>query len=135
MNSVAPKLLLLALLAGFAPSPSPADARLVGLDSPKRVPGSFFVVFKTGPELAAVARTGPAAPKVLPQVFPTSKDSARRLAEALCEQVHGQLAGLSYGSSYAAFGVHDASDTLVRAILAKDPRIAEIGANFPIHED
>jgi hypothetical protein len=135
MNSVAPKLLLLAFLAVFAPSPSPADARLLGLDSPNRVPGSFFVVFKTGPELAAVTRTGPAAPKVLPQVFPTSDDSTRRLAEALCEQIHGHLAGLSYGPSYAAFGVHDASDSLVRDILAKDPRIAEIGANFRIHEE
>jgi hypothetical protein len=134
MNSGAPRLLLLVSLAIFAPSPSPADARLLGLDSPNRVPGSFFVVFKTGPELVAVARTGPAAPKVLPQVFPTSKDSDLRLAEALCEQIHGQLEGLSYSPSSAAFVVRRASDTLVHDILAKDPRIAEIGANFPIHD-
>jgi hypothetical protein len=89
MNSVAPRLLFLVSLAVFAPSPAPADARLLGLDSPNRVPGSFFVVFKTGPELAAVTRTGPAAPKILPQLYPTSEDSARRLAEALCEQIHG----------------------------------------------
>jgi hypothetical protein len=135
VNSAAPKLLFLALLSIFPPSPSPADATLSGLDSPDRVPGSFVVFFKTGVELAALVRYGPVGAKVLPRVLPTSEGSARRLAEALCKRVHGKMRDLGYGSSYTRFVVDNASETLVREILAKDPRIAQIRALEPVVMD
>jgi hypothetical protein len=125
----------LAVILALHSSESAADARLLGFDSQHRVPGSFYVVFKTDSELASIPRTGPNAPKVLPHLNPTSKEAVWRLASALCAQIHAELAGVNYVPPHAAFITRGASDAAVREVLAKDPRIAEIGANFPIYED
>jgi hypothetical protein len=42
---------------------------------------------------------------------------------------------LGYGSSYTRFVVDNASETLVREILTKDPRIAQIRALEPVVMD
>lgn len=127
------KALLVTGLLTAVPISTLADAKLLGLDSPTRIRGSFFVVFKSGADLASVAHAGPIAPTLLPQLVPTSEYAARRLAVALCDQIHAEFVGFSYYPGYAAFIVHKASDSAVRDVLAKDPRISEIGANFPVH--
>jgi hypothetical protein len=134
MTRLVLNLALLALVPVLAlqSSKSAADATLSNFDSQHRAPGSFYVIFKTPAELAAMPRTGPKAPKVLSQVVPTSKDAVWRLAAALCAQIHAQLAGINYVPSHAAFITRGASDAAMREVLGKDPRIAEISANIEI---
>lgn len=134
MTSAVKRSALLALVVVLYSTRLVADARLVGFDSPDRSSGSFYVVFKSGAELAAVPRTGPGAPQILPWVFPTSDGSAIRIAEALCSRIQARLSGVTYSPSHAAFVVRNASDAAIREVLARDPRIAEIGANMKIRE-
>jgi hypothetical protein len=125
-------LIALTLSAGVAHS----DAKLVGLDSKKRIPGSFFVVFKGGSDLTMIPVDGQGAPAVLPKVQPISRDSASILATALCATISARLTGVTFfDSGYAAFTVSDGSDEAVRSMLAKDPRIAEIDATFTVIDD
>jgi hypothetical protein len=111
------------------------DVPVVGIDSSQRVVGSLYVTFKSPSELAALQATGPGAPSVLPGVLPLSTDSTKRLVAALCRQMHAKLCDFLYfkGSpDFAGFIVHDAPDDAIRNFLAKDPRVAGIGANFPL---
>ena len=118
--------------AASSASKSAADAKLSNFDSQHRAPGSFYVIFKTPAELAVIPRTGPNAPKVLPQLALTSMDAAWHLAAALCIQIHAQLAGVNYVPPHVAFITRGASDAAMREVLAKDPRIAEISANIEV---
>jgi hypothetical protein len=124
--------LALVVILALQSSNSAADAKLSNFESQHRAPGSFYVIFKTDAELAAIPRTGPKAPKVFPQVTPTSKDAVWRLAAALCTEIHAQLAGINYVPPHAAFITRGASDAAMREVLAKDPRIAEISANIEV---
>jgi hypothetical protein len=121
------------VVVALSPGSSLADARLSGFDSLHRVPGSFYIEFKTGPDLALVPHTGPKAPNVLPHLTPTSKEAVWRLARALCAEIHARLVGINYVLPSAAFITAGASDAAVREVLAKDPRIAEISANIETH--
>ena len=128
-----PALLALVVILALQSSKSAADAKLSNFDSQHRAPGSFYVIFKTDAELAVIPHTGAKAPKVLPQVTPTSKDAVWRLAAALCAQIQAQLAGINYVPPHVAFITRGASDAAMREVLAKDPRIAEISANIEVH--
>jgi len=90
-----------------------ADALLNNLDAQHRSAGSFYVVFKPAAQLATVPGTGPGAPKVLPDVLPTSKEGTWRLAAALCAQINAHLAGINYVPPHVAFMLRDASDDAV----------------------
>lgn len=125
---------LCVLVVSLAPLLSYADAEPLGIDSPQRVRGSFFVTFKPAVALEAIPDSGEGAPLVSPTLRPVSAESTRLLAEALCKHMHAKLAQAFYFPSpkgaAAGFAVHDASDDEVRRFLAKDPRVARIGANF-----
>jgi len=126
-----PVLLMAALMLAASYSTwTLADATLANFDSTHRSPGSFYVIFKKEADLASVARTGPDAPKVLPELLPTSKETTWRLATALCAEINAGLAGINFNPPHVAFITRDASDDAIRNILAKDPRIAVISANI-----
>ena len=132
-GSTLPGLLFLVFALAYS-AVSVADATLVGIESSRRVPGSFLVIFKSAWDLEAAPRTGLGAPTVLPDLLPVSEYSTRMLAEALCNHIHARVRNVSYWPPYAAFWVEGAQDVAVREFLAKDPRIAEIEANFYVSD-
>jgi hypothetical protein len=131
---VTPWKLVCLLVLILRPLLSYADAEVLGIDSPQRVHGSFFVRFKAALDLEAIPNSGVGAPLILPTLRPLSAESTQLLAEALCKHMHATLAGAFYfpgpAGAAAGFIVHDAPDDEVRQFLATDPRVAQIGANF-----
>lgn len=110
-------------------------ARLLNFDSPSRVAGRYIVVFKNSAELADVPRSGRGAPKVLPDVVPTSKASIERLAAALAAQTGGTVYQVFSEPSLMGFWLVGASDADIRSILVVDPRIAHIEAELDFKLD
>jgi hypothetical protein len=100
------------------------------MDSPHRSLGSFWITFKTSAELDNLSRSELNSVRVLPGVVPTDRDTLGRLAIALAVEVGGSVEGYFYSREGSTFSIKDASDSAVIGILAKDPRLASIGANI-----
>jgi hypothetical protein len=96
-------------------------ARLLNLDSSIRIPGRYFVRFKSEDKLSTIARSGSGAPTILPHVLPTSDESVRVLALALAESVVGVVRRVLSGKM-KAFVIDEVSKDAIKR-LAKDPRI------------
>jgi hypothetical protein len=128
------RLLLSIVLMSTLVSVAAADARLLHFDMPasERIPGHYYVLFKTEPELRqlprlfADPRSGVKKPRVLPDIRPTTAQTSRALAEALAVSVHGRVLP-PYESPYEGrqgFWIK-LPDNMV-SILAKDPRIESL---------
>jgi len=118
-----------------------ADAKLLHFDTPasERVPGQYYVLFKTEqelrqlPSLLAEPKSGVKKPRVLPDNLPTTTQTSRALAEALAASVHGRVIP-PYESPYEGrqgFWIELPENML--SVLAKDPRIESLERNAIAH--
>lgn len=118
-----------------------ADAKLLHFDTPasERVPGQYYVLFKTKqelrqlPNLFADPRSGIKKPKILPNNLPTTTQAGRALAEALAASVHGHVLP-PYECPYEGrqgFFIKLPENMVM--ILAKDPRIESLEPNVFLH--
>lgn len=111
---------------------SPSSARLENLDSQTRVPGQHYIMFKLPAALACIGTSQLSSLRVLPRVMPDSPQAYRRLAHGLARSIHATVTRV-WDSLPAGFDIGDATDGGVE-MLARDPRIALIGANLTIKE-
>jgi hypothetical protein len=102
-----------------------ADAPLLNMDSPRRVPGEYYVEFKPAAELNRIPRSGAGAPRILPDTRPVSTADLDKLAKALSKSVKAELMELAPGSPRNGFAIRGVTVGGLRE-LAKDPRIAFI---------
>ena len=68
-------------------------APVYGLKSPSRVPGEYFVSFKTSQELAAISPEQ-LATSICPSVRPTAPQQAQKLATCLADNVGATNIGI-----------------------------------------
>lgn len=114
---------VLALLCYASSQAALSDAKLLNFDAPHRVAGEYYIVFKLGAALAAIPRSGPGSPVLLPNVEPTGETQVRQLATALAKSIGARVGGVIISKAQMAFIIGGASEQKVRDILAKDPRI------------
>jgi hypothetical protein len=135
------QLLAWVVLIGACTPEAHADAQLLHFDTPasERVPGQYYVLFKTEqelrqlPSLFADPRSGVKKPRVLPDNLPTTTQTSRALAEALAASVHGHVLP-PYECPYEGrqgFWIK-LPENMVMA-LAKDPRIESLEPDVIAH--
>jgi len=100
-----------------------SDAKLLNFDAPHRVAGEYYIVFKRSAALAAIPRSGPGAPVLLPNVEPKGETQVRQLATALAKSIDARVGGVILSKAQVAFIIAGASEQKIRDVLAKDPRI------------
>ena len=136
---------LAAVLSGIARAsiettvPAPVGARLVGLDLPGRIAGSFFVILKSDADLSAFDTASPTTSTsakaaalpgqndVEPVEAPTPPTSVPDLVQRFGTDLANRMPGATLFSAYAvgdykAVVIHGASDNLIKSIAANDPR-------------
>ncbi len=135
------QLLASGVLIGAGTPEAHADAKLLHFDRPanERVPGQYYVLFKTEqelrqlPSLFADPRSGIKKPKILPENLPTTTQTSRTLAEALAASVHGHVVP-PYESPYEGrqgFWIKLPENMVM--MLAKDPRIESLEPDAIVH--
>jgi hypothetical protein len=129
------------VLIGVGTPEAHADAKLLHFDTPasERVPGQYYVLFKTEqelrqlPSLFADPRSGVKKPRVLPDNLPTTTQTSRALAEALAASVHGHVLP-PYECPYEGrqgFWIKLPENMVM--LLAKDPRIESLEPDAIVH--
>lgn len=105
----------------------------------ERVPGQYYVLFKTEQELRQLprlftdTRSGVKRPTVSPDNLPTTAQTSRALAEALAASVHGRVIP-PYECPYEGrqgFWIEVPENMVIT--LAKDPRIESLEPSPIVH--
>ena len=129
------------LLSVTLASTARADAKVFARPDSERIPGQYFVLFKSPEELLKLPRlyadvtSGVKKPHVLPDTLPIARVDSRALAGALTKSVHGRVLP-PYESPYEnrqGFWI-ELPERMV-SVLAKDPRIESIEPNAISHLD
>lgn len=116
--------LLVGMTLAVLPALALGSAPVYGLKDPSRVPGQYFVSFKTSQELAA---TSPQqlATSSCPSLQPTDAQQAQKLATCLADKVGALNIGVLHIGKREVAVVKGLSDSGV-SILANDPRVNSI---------
>jgi subtilisin family serine protease len=136
--------------AATAPAPG-LGAELVGLDLPGRFPGSFLIVVKPDADLSLYVnfippRPAPSGKSLQSSVggdlplagdtpAPSTSDLVQRLGDDLVSKMpNSRLQTAFVAGDYRALLIEGASDDDIKQVVAQDPRILRVGANFPVRE-
>lgn len=115
---------LIGMTLTVLPALALASAPVYGLKSPSRVPGKYFVSFKTSQELAATSPEQLAS-SICPSLQPTDPQQAQKLATCLADKVGATNTGVLRIDKREVAVVKGLSDSGV-SILANDPRVSSI---------
>jgi hypothetical protein len=109
-----------------------APAKLENLQNPNAIPGHYEVTFRTSAELACMTRAERDRLIPLPGVLPDSPEAGRQLAYALAQSVGGKVIAVWVHFTPISFAIQ-VRDRHSALLLAKDPRVAVLGATLPLH--
>lgn len=116
--------LLVGMTLAVLPALALGRAPVYGLKDPSRVPGQYFVSFKTSQELA---ETSPErlATSSCPSLQPTDPQQAQKLATCLADKVGATNIGVLHIGKREVAVIKGLSDSGV-STLANDPRVNSI---------
>ena len=125
--------LLIGMTLTVLPALAFGNAPVYGLKALSRVPGQYFVSFKTSRELAA---TSPEklATSICPSLRPTVPQQAEKLATCLAHDVGATNIGILHIGKREVAVVKGLSDSGL-SILANDPRVNSIQVVHTIKKD
>jgi len=118
--------LIIAVILTILPALASGSAPVYGLKDPSRVPGQYFISFKTPRELAA---TSPEhlATSICPHLRPTTAQQAQKLATCLAHNVRATNSRILHIGKHEVAVLKGLSDAGL-AVVANDPRVNSIQA-------
>jgi len=108
-----------------------ADAPILNLDSPERIPGSFNVTLRSDVDLAEFEEAANSAIAKRSTKMSIEPEAVRQLGlQWIGRMKKAQVSGVNVVGKYRSIFIEGASDDEIRNIVAKDPRVETVAANM-----